>query len=196
MEMLTKFRQTIQLVPQEKIRILSVACGPAFELADILISASDFQKYNFTLLDQDPIALEEAGQFVSEMEKKYGQKIDAEYANVSVRLMFSRNSFAQHMGKFHFIYSMGLFDYLSTPVAKAVIEKLYQLLIPGGELVIGNFHVSNPSKCFMEYWGDWYLMHRTEEEFKSMFKDLNSATVAINFEETRSQMFLHAKRQF
>jgi extracellular factor (EF) 3-hydroxypalmitic acid methyl ester biosynthesis protein len=90
---------------------------------------------------------------------------------------------------------MGLFDYLSTPVAKAVLEKLYQLLIPGGELVIGNFHVSNPSKYFMEYWGDWYLMHRTEEEFKDLLKDLNSAAVSIIFEDTRSQMFLHAKRQ-
>ena len=90
---------------------------------------------------------------------------------------------------------MGLFDYLATPVAKAVIEKLYQLLIPGGELVIGNFHVSNPSKYFMEYWGDWYLMHRTEEEFKDLLKEPNSAAVSIIFEKTRSQMFLHAKRQ-
>lgn len=195
MEMLTKFREMFQLVSEEKIKILSVACGPAFELADILISASDFQKNIFTLLDQDPIALKEAGQFVSDIEKKCGQKIQAKYANMSVRLMFSRKSIEQHLGKFHFIYSMGLFDYLATPVAKAVIEKLYQLLIPGGELVIGNFHVSNPSKYFMEYWGDWYLMHRTEEEFKDLLKEPNSAAVSIIFEKTRSQMFLHAKRQ-
>jgi extracellular factor (EF) 3-hydroxypalmitic acid methyl ester biosynthesis protein len=195
MEILTKFRESFQLVSEEKIRVLSVACGPAFELADILKSTSDFQKYNFTLLDQDSIALKEAGQFISDIEEKYGQKIQAEYANMSVRLMFSRKSIEQQLGKFHFIYSMGLFDYLSTPVAKAVLEKLYQLLIPGGELVIGNFHVSNPSKYFMEYWGDWYLMHRTEEEFKDLLKDLNSAAVSIIFEDTRSQMFLHAKRQ-
>jgi len=193
-EMLTKFRETFQLVSEEKIRILSVACGSAFELADILMSASDFQKYSFILLDQDPIALKEARQFISNIEEKYGQKIAAKYANMSVRLMFSRKSIEQPLGKFHFIYSMGLFDYLSTPVAKAVIERLYQLLIPGGELVIGNFHVSNPSKYFMEYWGDWYLMHRTEEELRGLLKDQNSAAVSIIFEETRSQMFLHAKR--
>jgi extracellular factor (EF) 3-hydroxypalmitic acid methyl ester biosynthesis protein len=194
-EILSKFRKTIQLEPEEKIRILSVACGPAFELSDILLSAADFQNYNFTLLDQDQIALEEARQLVSEIEKKCGKKISAEYANMSVRLMFAKNSIEQQLGKFHFIYSMGLFDYLSTPVAKAVIEKLYQLLLPRGELVVGNFHVSNPSKCFMEYWGDWYLMHRTEEEFKSLIKDLNSSMVNINFEDTCSQMFLHVKRQ-
>ena len=28
---------------------------------------------------------------------------------------------------------MGLFDYLVSRVAKAVLKKLYQLLIPGGE---------------------------------------------------------------
>ena len=195
MEMLTKYRQTSQTVTEEKIRVLSVACGPAFELGDILISASDLQKYSFTLLDQDPIALEEAGQFISGIEEKYGQKIQAQYANMSVRLMFRRKSIKRHLGKFHFIYSMGLFDYLSTPVAKAVIEKLYQLLIPGGEMVIGNFHVLNPSKYFMEYWGDWYLIHRTEEEFKGLLKDKNTAEMSLFFEDTRSQMLLHAKRQ-
>ena len=80
-------------------------------------------------------------------------------------------------------------------VAKAVIDVLYQLLLPGGELVIGNFHVSNPSKIFMEYWGDWYLIHRTEEELKELLNSLDPSAVSIIFEETRSQMFIVAKNQ-
>ncbi len=42
MEMLRRFRQNNCLAAQEKIKILSVACGPAFELADILRSPEDF----------------------------------------------------------------------------------------------------------------------------------------------------------
>ena len=192
---LTKFNDSLKLLPEENLRILSVACGPAFELADILKSVADFKKYCFTLLDQDPIALDEARQLVSSIEEQFSQKIQVDYVNLSVRMMFGRKSAARNLDKFHFIYSMGLFDYLTTPVAKAVIDELYQLLIPGGELVIGNFHVSNPSRLFMEYWGDWHLIHRTEEELRELLSSLDPSAVSIIFEETRSQMFLIAKNQ-
>ena len=76
---------------------------------------------------------------------------------------------------------MGLFDYLTPPVARAVLEKLYQLLKPGGELMIGNFHVSNPSKYYMEYWADWVLYYRTEEEFRDLPKDPTTAKVSLFF---------------
>jgi extracellular factor (EF) 3-hydroxypalmitic acid methyl ester biosynthesis protein len=190
MEMLRKFCQTNCLAPQEKIKILSVACGPAFELEDILRSPYDFEKYHFTLLDQDPRALKDATQFISDIEEKYGATAKIDYVNISVRLMLGKTPFKTDPGKFHFIYSMGLFDYLSTPVAKAIISKLYQLLMPGGELVVGNFHVSNPSKHFMEYWGDWHLFHRTEQEFKNLLSKSSAAEISVIFEDTGSQMFL------
>ncbi len=195
MEMLRKFRQTHCLAPQEKIKILSVACGPAFEVEDILKSPNDFKKYHFTLIDQDHRALKEAAQFISDIEEKYGATAEIDYVNISVRLMLGKAPFKTDPGKFHFIYSMGLFDYLSTPVAKAIINKLYQLLMPGGEMIIGNFHVSNPSKHFMEYWGDWHLIHRTEEEFKNLLSESESsaADISIIFEESGSQMFLEIK---
>jgi extracellular factor (EF) 3-hydroxypalmitic acid methyl ester biosynthesis protein len=195
MEMLHKFHKTTSLAPAKKIKVLSVACGPAFELEDILVSADDLKKYHFTLLDQDPKALEEAARFIGGIEQKCGATIQADYVKVSVRLMLGENTFKHDAEKFHFIYSMGLFDYLSTPVAKAVINKLYQLLKPGGEMVIGNFHVSNPSKYFMEYWGDWYLIHRTEEELKNLLLENSSADVSVLFENTGSQMFLDVKKE-
>jgi len=193
MEMLHKFRLTHCLPSQEKIKILSVACGPAFELEDILRSPMDFEKYHFTLLDQDPRALKEAAQLISDIEEKYSATAKIDYENISVRLMLGKTPFKTDPGKFHFIYSMGLFDYLSTPVAKAIMDKLYQLLMPGGELVVGNFHVSNPSKHFMEYWGDWCLIHRTEKEFINLLSESSAADISVIFEDSGSQMFLDIK---
>ncbi len=89
---------------------------------------------------------------------------------------------------------MGLFDYLTPPVAKAVLIKLYQLLNTGGEMVTGNFHVSNPSKYYMEYWLDWVLYYRTEDEFKDLIGDISTADVKVSFEDTGSQMFLHVTK--
>jgi extracellular factor (EF) 3-hydroxypalmitic acid methyl ester biosynthesis protein len=141
------------------------------------------------------MALNEATRLIDKIEKISGTKVQVDYVEASVRTMLADKTIMGSLGKFHFIYSMGLFDYLATPVAKVVIESLYRLLNQGGELIIGNFHVSNPSRNFMEYWGDWYLIHRTEDELRNLLPDADSAEVDIIFEDTRSQMFLHAKKK-
>ena len=95
------------------------------------------------------------------------------------------------MGQFDLIYSMGLFDYLIPPVASRVLGKLYDLLIPGGEMAIGNFHASNPSKYYMEYWLDWVLYYRTEEEFKSLLGNSKFEETDVTYDDSGVQMFLH-----
>jgi extracellular factor (EF) 3-hydroxypalmitic acid methyl ester biosynthesis protein len=178
----------------KKIRILSVACGPASELQDILNSAEDCARIHFTLLDQDKSALSEAKTQIGRIEKKFGQKIEAEFLNESVRTMLKTAELEKSWGNFDYIYSMGLFDYLTPPVAKAVIGKLYQILKVGGEMIIGNFHISNASRYYMEYWLDWVLYYRTEQEFMDLLKNVTSADTKIMFEDTGSQMFMQVKK--
>ena len=108
--------------------------------------------------------------------------------------MLSERDIEKSWGKFDFIYSMGLFDYLTKPIAKSVINQLYKILENNGEMVIGNFHVSNPSKFYMEYWLDWILNYRTEQEFIELLEGNPSADVNIFFEDTGSQMFLNIKK--
>jgi extracellular factor (EF) 3-hydroxypalmitic acid methyl ester biosynthesis protein len=108
-------------------------------------------------------------------------------------MLFSRQ-LKQKWGQFHFIYSMGLFDYLNSRVAAAVLDRLYRILKPGGELVVGNFHVSNASRYYMQYWGEWVLLYRTEEEFRSLFRNHSRAQVSVLYDKTGSQMFLHIKK--
>jgi extracellular factor (EF) 3-hydroxypalmitic acid methyl ester biosynthesis protein len=179
---------------REKMKVLSVGCGPALELQEVLKSSHDCEKYHFTLLDQDSLALSEATALISEIEKKFTRKVCANYIECSVRTIIFASKLQQKLGPFHFIYSMGLFDYLATPVAKAVLRNLYRLLVPGGRMVIGNFHVMNPSKYYMEYWCDWVLYQRTEEEFKALLKNNFSANISVFFEDTGSQMFLKIKK--
>ncbi len=180
---------------QTKLSILSVACGPAYELQDILSDSDDFSKYHFNLLDQDPSALETAKNLVEDLQIQFGKKLDVTYLNESVRTMLTTKEVTDKWGKFNFIYSMGLFDYLTPPAARVVLSKLFQLLTPGGEMIIGNFHVSNPSRIYMEYWLDWVLYCRTEEEFKRLLSSEPTAQSSVFFENTGSQMFLHVKKQ-
>ncbi len=100
----------------------------------------------------------------------------------------------ERWGKFGFLYSMGLFDYLTAPVAKVVLRSLYSLLEPGGELVIGNFHVHNPTQLYMAYWMDWVLLYRSEAEMLALAEGLEGAEAKVVFEDTGSQMFLCVRK--
>ncbi|MGB5421163.1 MAG: class I SAM-dependent methyltransferase [Desulfobacterales bacterium] len=179
-----------ELGHDEKISVLSVGCGPAFELGYIIRSPEDCEKYHFTLFDQDDAALSEAADLIREIEKKLSARLNVDYVRGSVRFMFFSRELHQKWGPFHHIYSLGLFDYLAERTAKAVLDRLFRLLKTGGELVVGNYHVSNSSKYFMEYWGDWPLIHRTEEEFRGLFSNESSGQASINYDDTGVQMFL------
>ncbi|MEJ2165291.1 MAG: class I SAM-dependent methyltransferase family protein, partial [Desulfobacterales bacterium] len=63
-DMLHRAWDRISSTPGEKIRVLSVACGPAVEINDILASAKNFGDYHLSLLDQDQLALDEARQLI------------------------------------------------------------------------------------------------------------------------------------
>jgi extracellular factor (EF) 3-hydroxypalmitic acid methyl ester biosynthesis protein len=183
-----------QVSAHDKYKVLSVGCGPAFELQNIIKSSQDCDRFHFALFDQDSAALSEAAEVVSDIKNRLRKTPNVDFIQGSVRTMLFSRQLKQKWGQFHFIYSMGLFDYLTFRVARAVLDRLYRLLKPGGELIIGNFHVSNPSKYYMEYWVEWVLFHRTEEEFRSMLDSNSPAQTAVLYDDTGSQMFLHIKK--
>ncbi len=61
-------------------------------------------------------------------------------------------------------------------------------------MVLGNFHASNPSKYYMEYWLDWVLYYRKEKDLKNLLKNIPSAKSDVFFDDTGVQIFLHVKK--
>jgi extracellular factor (EF) 3-hydroxypalmitic acid methyl ester biosynthesis protein len=177
-----------------RLRIMSVACGPAWELREVFRTPEDFDRFEVTLLDQDAEALAEARLMIARLETSCGVRLRARFVQESVRTMLRTADLSARWGRFTFLYSMGLFDYLTTPVAQVVLQRLYDLLEPGGELVIGNFHVKSISRVYMEYWMDWVLLYRTEKQFRELAQGLPGAETSIVFEETASQMFLSVRK--
>jgi extracellular factor (EF) 3-hydroxypalmitic acid methyl ester biosynthesis protein len=183
-----------RLQPSGNFKIMSVACGPASEMQDLFRESDDFTQFDLTLLDQDVEALGEASNAISNVERMRNAKARVTYLNESVRTMLRTPSLPEIWGRFHYIYSMGLFDYLNVPVAKSVARKLFDLLLPGGELLIGNYHVKNPTRTYMEYWMDWVLLYRTEADMCGILDDIPGADCRLSFEATGSQMFLRVRR--
>jgi extracellular factor (EF) 3-hydroxypalmitic acid methyl ester biosynthesis protein len=173
-----------------RFRFLSLACGPAFELEDVFRTRDDLDRFDCTLLDQDPHALELARGVVRRIEGQRGGVVTARYFQDSVRTMLRTRDLRARFGEFQFIYSMGLFDYLTAPVARAVLTRTYELLAPGATIVIGNYHVASPTRIHMDYWADWPLTYRTEESFLALAEGLPVASSCLEFDDTRCQMFL------
>lgn len=176
------------------LRIMSVACGPAWELRDLFATGADAARYAITLLDQDSEAIAEARAGVEDAARSIAAPIDATYLCESVRTPRSGAELAEAWGRFDLIYSMGLFDYLGERTAKALVAKLYEMLEPGGRMIIGNYHVGNPTRCYMEYWMSWPLLYRTEEELMALADGLAGAERSLSFEATGSQMYLEVRK--
>jgi extracellular factor (EF) 3-hydroxypalmitic acid methyl ester biosynthesis protein len=175
-------------------RFMSLACGPAWELQDIYRDRADVQRFHGALLDQDPHALAMARESAAKIEQALGAKLQLDWHQDSVRTMLRTPRLDERFGRHHFVYSMGLFDYLTPPVARVVLERMYELLHPGGALLIGNYHVENPSRLYMEYWADWVLFLRTEATFRALADGLPGAQVAVEFDSSRCQMFLRVEK--
>ena len=191
-----KLRETrARLGPNKPISALSIACGPAWELQDAIASPEDAQLLRFTLLDQDPAALTSAQDCVRRIEASRDVSLEVRYLQDSVRTMLRTPRIGEKFGQFEYVYSMGLFDYLTPPVARAVLSTTYEMLAPGGTMVVGNYHVSNPNQNYMAYWMDWVLYYRTEEEFLGLASGLSGATASILFDDSRCQMFLQIDKQ-
>jgi extracellular factor (EF) 3-hydroxypalmitic acid methyl ester biosynthesis protein len=177
-----------------RARILSVASGSAWELNDVLNRPAAFERFSLVLVDQDPEALAEADEVIAALEGRHGCAADVTLECDSVRTMLRDADPRHRWGQFELVYAMGLFDYLTEPVARATLSRLYELVAPGGELVIGNFHRHHRTRIYMEYWMDWVLCCRTEDELLGLVQRLPDADCRIEFEPTGSQMFLRVRR--
>jgi extracellular factor (EF) 3-hydroxypalmitic acid methyl ester biosynthesis protein len=178
---------------ESPLRVLSVACGPAEELQEILRSKEDVARVQFTLLDQDQEALGEARAVIERVEASLGTRLRVTTLCTSVRTMQKGGSTIDE-AQFDFVYSMGLFDYLTDTTATAVLSWLYPRLARGGELAVGNFHPRNSSRAFMEYWADWTLWYRSEGELLRLADSLPGAQSRINTEDSGCQIFLHVTK--
>ena len=181
-------------VTERPVKVLSVACGPAMELNEILRTKEDCAALHYSLLDQDRDALSEAAGVIERVSQRLGATLAADFIKESVRTMLVARELQARWGQFDFIYSMGLFDYLTRPVATALIKKLYSLLLPGGMMIIGNFLAEHPTMIYMAYWMDWMLIYRTEEEMLELAADIDGAETIVRHDATGIQLFLQIRK--
>ena len=97
--------------------------------------------------------------------------------------------------EYDLIYCSGLYDYLSDSVCKALNSHLFDLLKPGGFLVVGNFATNTPGQNLMEHLMDWFLIYRNGRQVAALSPEQAAADdCVVRAEPTGANIFLEVRK--
>jgi len=154
------------------IRIMNLACGPAREIKELFESDTSklFSKVTFDCYDFDIRAIDYAKQLLNNNNNNVNF-----FQKNAIRMALKKYITSEIPQDYDLIYSMGLFDYLDISIAVRLIANLKRLLRKDGAMLISNVRdkYSNSSAGWMEWVVEWYLIYRTEKEFRKIFLDAN-----------------------
>ncbi len=148
--------------PTGAIRVVSIGSGPAWDLqrACDQLSPRQRQQLHLILLDLDPAALADAS---SRLEPQVpGGRLQPIRENL-FRLTQPERS-RRYLDGADILVCTGLFDYLDDDDAAAMLSRFWQALPAGGRAWVFNFAPHNPSRAYMEWIGNWYLIYRTADQ--------------------------------
>jgi len=136
----------------QRPHILSVAAGHLRE-AGLAAAVRRRKLGRFVAVDVDALSLEE-------VQRCYGA-YGVETINASFRQLLGRRL---SLGEFDLVYSTGLFDYLQLTAAQRLALTMFNMLWPGGRLLVANFLPGIPAVGYMETYMGWKLIYRTRRE--------------------------------
>jgi extracellular factor (EF) 3-hydroxypalmitic acid methyl ester biosynthesis protein len=205
-----KLYLTRQIIKVNGGNILSLAAGPAQEIRELLdVYTEDNNNFlaldhdmetlrSYDISDREPrfkYALANAFQIIE------GNYLTARPRKFMERFCSPRKDFQgfwsifsplkyelRHLQKesFDLVYSSGLYDYIKTfPLddSKGTVgltRHLFDLLKPGGTLIVGNFTHANPKdiRFGMEYINRWNLFYRDEKEMLEFARSIPEKAIA------------------
>lgn len=111
----------------------------------------------------------------------------------SIKLLFGG---ALAREKFDLIYSAGLYDYLNADLGARLTQRMFEMLRPGGRLLIANFsHVSDQG--YMEAFMDWHLIYRDTPEMLALTAGIDEGfarSPRVYPDETGAVLYLELER--
>jgi extracellular factor (EF) 3-hydroxypalmitic acid methyl ester biosynthesis protein len=124
----------------------------------------------FRLLDFNEETLMFAKKRAEEAKRRYGRQTPVHLVKKSVHSLLKTppNPVSRDEQRFDMIYCSGLYDYLGDRVCKMLNAYLYDQLLPGGVLIVTNFHPFNPARHLMEFVFEWFLIHRSAAEMEAL----------------------------
>ncbi len=176
------FKKMMQrkLALNKDVRLLNVASGPSRDLLELYSSLATPKQLKTTCVEMDKHAIEYSGKLLGD----YAPHIE----------FINRNIFKfETEDKFDIIWSAGLFDYFDDKAFVFILKRFKTWVAPQGEIIIGNFNsMHNPTRNYMELFGEWYLHHRSSEELILLAQEagFDESQVSVGCENEKVNLFL------
>lgn len=180
--------------PDRAVSVTSIASGPAREIQDLLSEADAGLRMKVTLFDQDPMALSFAQAALTPFARRFGENVSIRYVNGAVKQLVKNPDHFNILKNQDLVYTAGLFDYLRADVAAVLFRNLYDLLSPGGYLVVGNLTHECNSRGFLEYLVDWNIVYRDDREIEDFHRFVKPTRCWLESERTGVNRFLVVQR--
>jgi extracellular factor (EF) 3-hydroxypalmitic acid methyl ester biosynthesis protein len=190
-----KIRSVLEASPDGRLRLASIGCGPARELALLLEQSPELgPRLDVALIDQEPRVITYCERTLGPLAARTGARV--QFIRESVRHLLTARQLSTALGERDFIYSAGLFDYLNQRSFTSLLTALYEALAPGGQLAVGNVAAHNPTRWFMEYCLDWFLIHRSPDDLTGFARGLQPTPgrIEVDSEPLGVNLFLRVWR--
>jgi extracellular factor (EF) 3-hydroxypalmitic acid methyl ester biosynthesis protein len=187
-------RAAVSTSGARRVRVASVGCGPAREIQALLEQSPELgPRLDVSLIDQENHAITYCERTLGPLAAQTDARLHL--IRESVRRLLMTRQLSTTLGRCDLIYSAGLFDYLSLRSFQALLGALYDALSRGGLLAVGNIASHNPTKWFMEYCLDWFLIHRSRDELLALGAQLepSPARLWVDSEPLGVNLFLLAR---
>lgn len=178
-------------------QIASIGSGPGWDI-DWAIDkmSSAVQRLDVTLIDIDPRALEFCrSRLNTRLVDSRNSRLKTVQANLG-RLPRLKKTLAEIEGS-DLIYCAGYFDYLNDEDAITMLRALWSCVADGGDLLVFNFNEDNPSRAYMEWFGNWYLQYRTPDSLHRIAESaaLDRSQIEVGTEPARVNLFLRCRKK-
>jgi extracellular factor (EF) 3-hydroxypalmitic acid methyl ester biosynthesis protein len=166
-------------------RVLAIACGHLREV-ELSSAASGGAFETYIAADHDEASL-------AEVDRCYAP-LGVSTLTASARSLIARR---HTLSDFDLVYVPGLYDYLPARAAEALTSVLFDMLRPGGALLIGSCTPDRRDIGYMQAIMDWRLIYRDEPEMLSLSRRIDPVRVgaATTFREPHQNIvFLELTR--
>jgi extracellular factor (EF) 3-hydroxypalmitic acid methyl ester biosynthesis protein len=177
-------------------RILNFACGPALEVRHFVGNSVLANEAEFTMEDLDEQALANCQGALSKIFNTRRLDTLATFKKKSIYQLVKESHLSDSPKRqFDVVYCAGLFDYLAENTCKQVMEVFYELVSPGGLLLVTNVSPTNPLRLGMEHLLDWHLIYRNEAEMRALAPDkVLPDNMRVHIDETGVNLFLEIRK--
>ncbi len=171
-------------VAQPSARILVLACGSAPDLRTAGVSPADLADAEVILTDADPDAIA----FARIQLGALADRCDFEAVD-------ALRALRRATGQFDLILAGGLFDYLPDRVCRRLINLAVDRLTAGGEFFFTNIAAGNPYRTWIEYFGDWRLIERSEVQLQGLVEGLAGCECQVERDQTGLALLVSVRRR-